>query len=304
MSMSFKHQSPCQADAILDDGLQCILFLLVLLGLFMPGRPAPANTTEALSVNTGMIEERATGQINWTQGVIRAIGSQPPQARSEDEKAYKKQFSSAKSRAQQQLLTAIKGIRIYSDLFAEDFLGNHKIMAELQTLIIETAHLEREYLSDGTVRVVLEIPFHGAVSQLLLPQEIQSIQPINSGNHIEDAIAPNDTYTGLIVDARTLGVQPMLAPEIIDDTGEPVYGPAFVSREFVVSRGMASYVRRHEISSDTERVGPNPLIIHGLKLADNSSGAIVVSSAEAAKVREVSDHFELLRQCKVIIRVQ
>ncbi len=281
-----------------------ILFLSALLGLFMPILLVPAGATEMPSVAGTVIEEGATGQIDWTKGTIRAIGSQPPISNSTDVEAEQKQFSLAKSQAQQQLLTAIKGTRINSKRLVEDVLGNQQIMAELQTLIIDTPIIEREYLSDRTVRVMLSIPLHGAVSQLLLPQEIQPIQPITATNGIGEAIASNRIYTGLIVDARALDVQPMLVPEIVDDTGETVYSPAFVSREFVVSRGMVSYTRQHDRANDEDRVGLNPLIIHGLKLADNDSGAIVVSSGEAAKVRAVSDQLELLRQCRVIIWVK
>ncbi len=142
------------------------------------------------------------------------------------------------------------------------------------------------------------------MSQLLLPREIQPIQPITTSHVIGEAIAASDPYTGLIVDARALDLLPTLVPEIVDDTGEPVYGPAFVSREFVVSQGMVSYARQQDSVGFAERVGLNPLIIHGLKLADNPDGAIMVSSGEAAKVREVSAHLEFLRQCRVIIWVQ
>lgn len=280
------------------------LILLALLGLFMPALPAPASATEAPSAKAVVIENGASGQIDWTKGTVRAIGSQPPLRNATGVDADKKQFSLAKSAAQKALLTAIKGVRIHPNHLVEDVLSNQQIMAELQTLIVETSLIEREYLSDKTVRVVLEIPLHGAVSQLLLPREIQPIQPITTTNIIGEAIAAPDPYTGLIVDARALELLPTLVPEIIDDTGEPVYGAAFVSRESVVGRGMVSYARQEDSVGFAERVGLNPLIIHGLKLADNNSGTIVVSSGEAAKVREASAYFQFLRQCRVIIRVK
>ena len=286
-----------------QNGTSLVLFLSVLIGLWRPGGFALAAATEMLSAKTAVIEEGVASQIDWTQGIIRSIGSQPPISNSTGVEADQKQFSLAKSQAQQQLLGAIKEIRIRSNHLVGDVLGNQQIMAELQTLIVDTPSMQREYLSDRTVRVILSIPLHGAISQLLLPHEIQPIQPITAGNGIGEAIASNGIYTGLIVDARALEVQPMLVPEIVDDAGEPVYGPAFVSREFVVSRGMASYVRQQNSIGYEERVGLNPLIIHGLKLANHNNGAIVVSSVEAAKVREVSDHLELLRQCRVIIWV-
>ena len=280
------------------------LFLLTFLGLSTPALLPPVNAAETLPPETVVTEDGTNGQIDWTHGVVRAMGSQPPLNHATSVEADQKQFSLAKSQAQQQLLKAIKRVRIHSDRVVADALKNYQVIADLQTLVINTHFIEREYLSDRTIRVTMSMPLHDTVSQLLLPQDIQPIKPIGATNGIAEAIASNGTYSGLIVDARTLDVRPMLVPEVIDDTGKPVYGTAFVSREFVVSRGMVSYVRKQDSIGLEERVGLNPLVIHGLKLADNNSGAIVVSSSEATKVREVSDHLELLRQCRVIIWVQ
>lgn len=264
----------------------------------------PIGATEVPLTQAAVIENMDTGRIDWTAGIIQAIGSQPPQLNSSGTDIDQKQFSLAKSQAQQRLLATIKSVRISSNRLVDQVLGNQQIMAELQTLIVETPFVKREYLSDRTVRVILEISLHGAVSQLLLPREIQPIQAITTTHGIGEAIAAPDPYTGLIVDARALDVLPVLVPKIVDDSGEPVYGASFVSRESVVSRGMVSYVRQQDSVGYEERVGFNPLIIYGLKLADTAGGAIVVSSGEAAKVREASAHLEFLRQCRVIIWVK
>lgn len=284
--------------------VQIIAREILFLGFILLGLMPLVEAAEMPSTNVAVVENIDTGQINWTTGVIRSQSSQPPLLNAYDADSDKKQFSLAKSQAQQQMLTTIKNIRIGSNHLVDQVLGNIQIMAELQTLIVETPFIEREYLSDRTVRVTLAIPLHGAVSQLLLPREIHPIQPIATYLALGEAIAAPDPYTGLIVDTRAFDVHPMLVPEIVDDTGTPVYGTAFVSREFVVSRGMVSYVRQPDSVGFDDRVGDNPLIIHGLKLADNGNDAIVVSSGEAAKVREASAHLEFLRQCRVIIWVK
>lgn len=281
--------------------LACELFLL---GFFILGLSSIAHTGEMLPINGVVVENIDAGQINWTTGVIQAHGLQSPLLNAYHAESDKKQFSLAKSQAQQQMLTTIKSIRIGSDHLVDQVLGNLQIMAELQTLIVKSPYIEREYLSDRTVRVTLTIPLHGAISQLLLPREIHPIQSIGTYLALGEAIAAPDPYTGLIVDTRAFDVHPVLVPEIVDDRDTPVYGTAFVSREFVVSRGMVSYTRQPDSVEFKDRVGDNPLMIHGLKLADNGSGAIVVSSGEAAKVREASAHLEFLRQCRVIIWVK
>lgn len=276
----------------------------ILSGFLLLGLIPIAHASEMVPANVEVVESIDAGQINWTTGVIQAQGSQPPLLNAYNADSDKKQFSLAKSQAQQQMLRTIKSIRIGLNHYVYKNLKNIQIMAELQTLIVETAFIDREYLSDRTVRVTLKIHLHGAVSQLLLPREIHPIQPIATYLSLGEAIAAPDPYTGLIVDTRAFDVRPTLVPEIVDDTGKPIYSTAFVSRDFVVSRGMTSYAKQADSVRFKARVGDNPLIVHGLKLADNNSGAIVVSSADAAKVREVSAHLEFLRQCRVIIWVK
>jgi len=51
------------------------------------------------------------------------------------------------------------------------------------------------------------------------------------------------------------------------------------------------------------RVRPNPLIVKGLKTKSPGRSVIVVSNADAAKLRSASEHLSFLRQCRVIIVV-
>jgi len=50
--------------------------------------------------------------------------------------------------------------------------------------------------------------------------------------------------SGLIVDARGLGLRPAMAPKVLDQNGQEVYGSKFVSREYAVDIGMVAMKRR------------------------------------------------------------
>ena len=106
----------------------------------------------------------------------------------------------------------------------------------------------------------------------------------------------------MIVDAKGISeVRPALVPKIIDETGKEIYGPAFVSREFVIRSGMSSYMKNLSSAREDPRVKPNPLVVKGLKTKSLGRSIIVVSNADALKLRRVSEHLSFLKKCRVII---
>ena len=92
-----------------------------------------------------------------------------------------------------------------------------------------------------------------------------------------------------------------MVPVLMDESGQEVYGPAYVSREFAVQRGMCRYVRGMDDSANLPRVAPNPLFVKGLRTEAKGSCDIVISNADASKLRGVSSHLEFLKQCRVVI---
>jgi hypothetical protein len=82
-----------------------------------------------------------------------------------------------------------------------------------------------------------------------------------------------------------------------------VYGAAFVSREFAVQQGMSGYSRSVQAASQDKRVAGNPLTVKGLRTAENMQSTIVISDADAAKIKSASEHLSFLKKCRVIIVV-
>ena len=92
-----------------------------------------------------------------------------------------------------------------------------------------------------------------------------------------------------------------MVPVLMDESGQEVYGPAYVSREFAVQRGMCRYIRGMDDSANLPRVAPNPLFVKGLRTVSKGSCDIVISNTDASKLRGASSHLEFLKQCRVVI---
>ena len=86
-----------------------------------------------------------------------------------------------------------------------------------------------------------------------------------------------------------------------DESGREVYGPAFVSREFVVQRGMCLYLGEMTAIRAHPRVRFNPLVIQCLPPAAEASTDLRISDGDADRLRSAAEHLAFLREGRVIV---
>lgn len=265
-----------------------------------------------------LVESSGKGAVNWTRGTMQVTGiGDPP------EKYYDKPHVSpialraAQVDAVRNLLRVVQGLRIDSTTTVGDFIiASDMIMSRVEGMVDNARIVKREYLSDGTVKVVMEMSFYSGFAQLVLPLEIKHVESIKplapaspaaapaSSDPPETASLPSaEIFTGLIVDARGLTVKPAMVPKILDENDQEVYGPAFVSREFVVQQGMAEYTRDLSAARTGPRVADHPLTVKGLRATGTIPTDIVISNSDAARLRSASEHLGFLKKCRVIIVV-
>ncbi|MEA3279075.1 MAG: hypothetical protein U9Q38_00530 [Thermodesulfobacteriota bacterium] len=260
------------------------------------------------------MEPMASGTINWTKGVVQAKGiGAPPDKYYGKPQARPMALRAAKLDAMRNLLEATKGVRINSRTIVKDFaVESDIIMSQVQGMVKGAQIVKQEYLSDGTVEITMQMSLQGGFAQLVLPQEIkqiESIKPILPATKkpvIPSIPTPEPevaVYTGLVIDARGINVRPAMAPKILSEDGQEVYGSAFVSREFAVQQGMSGYAKGLTSAQSNPRVTNNPLTVKGLRTDGPGRSNIIVSNADAAKLRSASEHLSFLKKCRVMIVV-
>lgn len=255
-----------------------------------------------------LVEQTATGKINWTKGVVQAKGiGAPPEKYYGKPQARPMALRAAKLDAMRNLLEATKGVRISSTTLVKDFaISSDIIMSQVEGMVKGAQIVHQEYMSDGTVEVIVQMSLVGGFAQMILPKEIKQVESIRPMPTIAEPSAPkpvSEVFTGMVIDARGINARPAMAPKILNENGEEVYGSAYVSREFAVQQGMSGYAKDLTAAQSNPRVTNSPLTVKGLRTEGHGRSDIVISNADASRLRSASEHLTFLKKCRVMIVV-
>ncbi len=284
-----------------------------------------------------LVEQMANGSVNWSAGVIEAKGiGAPPAHLAGKPSARPMAIRAAQLDAYRNLLEITKGVRVDSTTHVKDFVTqNDTIMTSVRGLVKGAQIFKTDYMADGTVEITMHMHLKGKLAQVILPKAIkpaddykppvQDIKPIDTTPEKPvDSTPPADTtpdepekepekpvkfeslskvYTGLVVDARGLSAKPAMSPKVLDESGQEVYGSAYVSREFAVQQGMSGYAKDLGAAQSNERVTNTPLTVKGLKTDGPGRCDVVISTKDANLLRGASQNLSFLKKCRVMIVV-
>lgn len=265
-----------------------------------------------------------SGSINWSQGIMTATGiGSPPEKYYGKPQARPMALRAAQLDAYRNLLEVTKGVRINSVTVVEDsMVSSDMIRSQVDGMVKGTQVIKKEYLSDGTVEVTIAMSLRGGFAQLILPKDIKQVSeiktippappappaveqvgqvPVRALPQLAIPTPAPAIHTGLVVDARGLGARPAMSPKIRDERGQEVYGSAYVSREYAVQQGMAGYAKDLTASQTNPRVTNEPLTVKGLKTEGPGQSDLVISNADADKIRSASENLSFLKKCRVMI---
>lgn len=270
------------------------------------------------------------GNVNWSNQVIQATGIGVPNPNMPATAARAGALRAAKSDALRNLLETVKGVNLTSETTVRNaMVENDVIVTRVEGIVRNFRQVgQPRYMSTGDVEVTVEMQITGDLLNALLPGQFgggayaaggQPVcpvcgQPWPAGKPVPPGITlqtmpgvlpatGGGVYTGLIVDARGVGLRPAMAPKIVDETGNEVYGSKFVSREWAVKIGMVGYDKDVNRARTNDRVTNNPLIVKAMKVSGPNKADVVVSAADAANIHAAASNMKFLDQCKVMFIV-
>ncbi|NIV99996.1 hypothetical protein GWN26_13080, partial [Candidatus Saccharibacteria bacterium] len=246
------------------------------------------------------------GGINWTEQVVRATGFGAPNPNMPVGSQRAGAVTAATQVALRNLLSIVKGMYINSETTVENaMLKSDVIQSKVQGIVRNYKIIDTRYMSTGDVEVDVEAPlsaFYEILDNIpggFPPQGQQPQQPNFPGGQQPGNM--NTVYTGLIVDASGLGARPALAPKILDEQGNEVYGTGYVSREYAVEVGVIGYDKDLNRAKSNERVAGNPLVVRAIDVTGANKTDLVVSNQDAQVIRGASTNLNFLQQCKVMV---
>ena len=246
-------------------------------------------------------QARAESGVDWQRKVVKCTGSgaanlrdaggNPAVARIGAEKA-------AKLDALRNCLEAVKGVQLDSGHTVGNALASDQALSGRVQGIVRGFKVvgAPRYFSDGGVEMDVEVPLEGALSDALLPKAEKKDEAKPDPRPAKGDGGP--AGTSLAVDARGQKVMPALAPRILDEAGNEIYGPSKLGDSGRKVGGAAAYASDLTAAkaSFKDRIGEQPLVVKAVR----TEGAdVVISSADASGL--AGKDLTFLADAKVVI---
>jgi len=267
------------------------------------------------------------GTVDWSNQIIRSTGIGSPNPNMPETAQRAGAIDAAKKAALRNLLETVKGMTLDAETTVRNFMvENDVINTRVAGVVRNFTVVDTKYMSTGDIEVTVEMPISGALADALLPQGMGGVtlgpvsgavcpccgQPWPAGRPVPSGVTLNQppagttaggAFTGLIIDAKGLGIRPAMAPKIMDESGQEIYGSKFVSREWAVQIGMVGYDKDVTRARNNDRVTANPLVVKAIKASGPNKADVVVSAASATAIRNAASTQNFLDKCKVMFIV-
>lgn len=272
----------------------------------------PAVTNVAVNV-----EVQQKGAVNWDKGAdsdVTAIGiGLPP-----DNAGARGNILARRAAivdAQRNLVEMIKGVQIDSETVLENLSVTSDIVRSKVSGLVQGARIIDEGLNpDGSYFVKLRIPMYGvqnSIASVALPEIRDNVTP-EPLPQVSDTVIPkkeiqelkNAGYTGIVVNAATMGLQPTFSPVIYDVNGRVVYGIRNLDYDYAISKGMVAYANTLENATHGNRAGNNPLVVKAVNVRGGQNSVnkvnVVVSVEDGDRILLACEKSNILQQAAVV----
>jgi hypothetical protein len=108
-------------------------------------------------------------------------------------------------------------------------------------------------------------------------------------------------YTGLIIDARKLGLRPALVPKILNEKGELVYSSQSLGQQDIVRMGLVGYAKDVNAAARNQRVTADPVVVNGLNATGEKKTDVVISNRDAQVVLTTAPYTGYLKNGRVMV---
>ena len=259
----------------------------------------------SIAFSQGVVTQLENGSVDYSAQAINSIGiGFVPTNAVNAGQARRMALRIAKQDALRQLIEIVNGLTLTSETTMSGAMVDDVINTKVRGFIRGARQVgQPKYLSDTSVEVEFTVPMNGISDIILPPVTVAAVAANNTGG-VGTTAAPTATaggVSGLIIDARGLKARPAMAPRILDQNGNAIYGPGKYDRKYAVSNGVAGYSKTLEAAQKDPRVTGNPLVIKGVAISGTNRTDIVVSNSDVSRIDVADRNGNILKDCRVLI---
>ncbi len=222
--------------------------------------------------------------MNWTKMSLRVTASAEGRGVNSSQKTVEQQ---ARLSAEPALAAAMMKVQVDAQNTCGDLLEEPSYQGPLQARLARWSVVETRYFSSGRIEIDGELP----VREVLIPWTIEHAQA-------SPPVGQKPETTGVVVDARGLGVSPACSPKLLTEKGEVLYDGALWV-DTANSRLPVIYVPA-PTHADVARAGEHPSLF---KAAQTRGVDLVLSEADVRRFREDFGGTRLLGEGTVVLVV-
>jgi hypothetical protein len=212
--------------------------------------------------------------------------------------------------AYRNLAEATQGVQVDADTTVEKLtLQSDTIRTHVSALIRGAKIVGEGMNGDGSYYVKMRMPLFGndGLAGAVLPSVTPSTPAAfpAAGDAYEGKIT--GAYTGVVIDARGLGLEPTYAPVVYDENGRAIYGIKNIDGDFAISHGMVDYAHEQDLTTGNTRAGLNPLVVKAVKAKLGANGvtkvSAVISVSDADKILKENERAGFLNKYAVVFEL-
>ena len=256
----------------------------------------------SVSFSQGVVAQMEKGSVNYSEQTISAIGiGFVPTNAVNAGQARRMALRIAKQDALRQLIEIVNGVTLTSETTMSGAMVDDVINTKVRGFIRGARQVgQPKYLSDTSVEMEFSVPMSG-ISDNMLPPVTAAQQAVQNDQQQVSQSTATGGITGVIIDARGLSARPAMAPRILDQNGNAIYGPGTYDRQYAVSNGVAGYSKTLESAQQDARVVGNPLVIKGVATSGTNRTDITISNADVSRLDAANRSSNILKDCRVLI---
>ena len=291
---------PLQADNVVET---------IRLGAPVQGAQPDTSTTQIIE-----------GNVDWTEQILTVYGEGiAPEGVTNPVQQRLMGFRAAKVEARRNLLEMVGEVRVDAQTTVSmAIVGDDEVRSTVSGIVRGARVVPgSQTIEDGLYRIALQIDLRNQFASAVLPQltrptpiEPDTVATVSGSLSIAAdsmrVFTPPPPFTGLLIDARGLGLQPTMAPRIISKSGHEIYSAGFAERDYVAQMGVVGYDKDMDRALIGDRLGgeqANPLIVDAIGISGSLGGDVVVSDGEAMRIRVADVQDDFLSKCRVVFLV-